>query len=507
MLRRHWPFALVLAGGAVLRLACEIAYRPALFYSDSWGYLAMAHGGSLVSFAPLRPSGYPLLLKILHWLTLTTVVQHLAGLATASLAYATCRALGVRRWLATAAGAVVALDAWAIALEQYILAEAFFALALMLAVWASLTGVMRAEVVDAGGRTDGGAGGWRAGVQLRPRGSAGIALGFAGLCLAAAALMRPVALFAVPAWIIWMLWVRPGVRPIAAGLACLAVPLLVYSFAHAQVTGTFGLTQANGWFLYGRVGPIATCDGIHVTRSERKLCERPPGAAHENQSFFMFNRRSPARRAFGGISADSKKQARTNRILGSFARQVIIHHPAAFAKLVATDFLEYMRPGPHALHHEDETVQFPRSARIPSRFDERTIRHRLYPALRTHASAPAGALRAYAKVFHTSRVLIALITLASLLAFALGRRPRDPRLAALFLAFGTGVGVLLGAALAAGFALRYLVPLVAEFALMGALAAESLASATTARARGPVLVTRDVTPPRPPGPRRPRASR
>lgn len=457
MLRRHWPFALVLAAGALLRLACEIAYRPAFFYSDSWGYLAMAHGSGIVSFAPLRPSGYPLLLEILHWLTLTTIVQHIAGLATATLVYATCRALGVRRWLATLAGALVALDAWAIALEQYILAEAFFGLALMLAVWASLTGGTRA------------------------RGSAAVALGFAGLCLAAAALMRPVGLFAVPAWVIWMLWVRPGVRPVLTGLACLAVPLLVYSLAHASVTGTFGLTQANGWFLYGRVGSIATCNGIKVTPDERKLCDRAAVAAHENQSYFMFNRRSPARRAFHGISADSKKQARSNRILGSFARQVILHHPGAFAKLVATDFLKYMRPGPHALHHEDTTVTFPRTARISSRFDDPTIRHRLYPGLRTHASAPAGALRAYAKVFHTSRPLIALITLASLVAFALGPRTRDPRLPGLFLAFGVGVGLLLGAAIGAGFALRYLVPLVAEFALMGALAVESLATAATAR--------------------------
>src|SRR4051794_37700608 len=247
MLRRHWPFALVLAAGAVLRVAAEVAYRPALFYSDSWGYLSMAHGKGIVSFAPLRPSGYPLILKALHWLTLTTVVQHLAGLVTATLVYATCTALGVRRWVATVAGALVALDAWAIALEQYVLSEAFFALALMLAVWASLSG---------------------------RRSSMNIALGFAGLCLAAAVLMRPVGLFAVPAWIVWVLWARPGARAIGTGLACLLVPLLLYSAVHASVTGTFGLTQANGWFLYGRVGSIAKCEGIDVARQARKLCNR-----------------------------------------------------------------------------------------------------------------------------------------------------------------------------------------------------------------------------------------
>jgi 4-amino-4-deoxy-L-arabinose transferase-like glycosyltransferase len=452
VIRRHWPFALVLAAGTLLRIAAEVAYRPALFYSDSWGYLAMAHGSGIVSFAPLRPSGYPLILKVLHFLPAITIAQHLAGLAVATLVYATCRALDVRRWLATLAGALIALDAWAIALEQYVLAEAFFALALMLAVWATLVG---------------------------RRGNYEIALGFAGLCLAAAALMRPVGLFAVPAWVVWMIWVRPGGRAVLAGLSCLVVPLLVYSLAHASVTGTFGLTQANGWFLYGRVGSIATCNGIDVDPAARKLCDRPPEAAHENQSWFMFNRRSPARQAFGGISANSDKQARTDRILGKFARQVILERPGDYASLVAGDFFRYLRPGPHAAHREDQTVEFPRSARI--RFDDRTIRHRLYPDLKTHASAPAGFLRGYAKVLHTSRILVALAILAGVIALIVGRKSRDSRLPALSLALGVGVGVLLGAALAAGFALRYLVPVVAPLAIAGTLSAESLVSAARER--------------------------
>jgi hypothetical protein len=448
VIRRHWPLVLVLAAGAVLRLACAIAYRPALFYSDSWGYLSLAHGDGIVTFAPLRPSGYPLILKVLHFLPAITIAQHVAGLAVATLVYLTCRALNVRQWLALVASAFVALDAWAIALEQFVLAEAFFSLALMLAVWATL--VARRPAMD-------------------------LALALAGLSLAAATLMRPVALFAVPAWVIWMVWVRPGVRPVVAGLACLVVPLLIYSAAHSHSTGTFGLTQANGWFLYGRVGTIASCDGIDVERAARKLCDRPAEADHENQSWFMFNRRSPARQAFGGISADSDKQARTNRILGKFARQVIAERPGDYARLVAADFFRYLRPGPRAPHREDQTVEFPRDARI--RFDDRQTRRRLYPELETHASAPAGALRSYGKVFHTSRVLVALALLAGLAALVLGAKTRDRRLPAVFLTLGTAAGILLGAALAAGFALRYLVPVVAELAVLGTLSAESLVSA------------------------------
>jgi 4-amino-4-deoxy-L-arabinose transferase-like glycosyltransferase len=456
VLRRHWPFALVLAAGAVLRLACEIAYRPALFYSDSWGYLSMAHGSGLVSFAPLRPSGYPLVLKVLsvvgNGLAATTLVQHLAGLATATLVYLTCRALGVRRWLATAAGALVALDAWAIALEQYVLAEAFFALLLTACVWASL---------------------------VARKSSSDVALGVAGLCLAGAALMRPVALFAAVAWLVWLVWSRPGRRPLVAGFAALVVPLLVYSLAHQSVTGSFGLTQSEGWFLYGRVGSIAKCDGIGVAREARKLCERPARAAHEGQSFFMFNRASPARRAFGGISADSKRQAHTNAVLRHFAVQVIEKHPGAFVKLVGGDFLRFFRPGPHARYREDATVEFPARARI--RFDDRRTRHRLFPGLHPHASTPGGALRAYGKVLHTSRPLIALLTLISLLAFAVGLKRRDPRAQAIFLPLAMALLALLGAAATASFALRYLVPVVGLFTIAGALSLELLTHAASER--------------------------
>lgn len=454
MLSRHWPFALALAAGAVLRAACEIAYRPALFYPDSWGYLANAHGPSIVTFAPLRPSGYPVVVKVLSivgdGLVATTVVQHIAGLATGVVAYWLLIQLDVRRWLATAAGAFIVLDAWAIALEQYVLSEAFFGLLVVVAVAASI-----------------------AGTQTRAARSQ--ALVIAGLALAAAALMRPVGLFAIPPWLIWMAWGRVGRRAALSGVIALAVPLLVYSAVHASKTGTFGLTQADGWFLYGRVGPIARCDGITVKRSERALCKQPAGAANEGPSYFMFARESPARQAFGGISPDSKKQAHTNKELRDFAFQVIEHRPGAYLKLAGRDFLEFMRPGPHALYREDLTVEFPKTSRIV--FDDRRIRRHLFPGLRTHASAPAGALRRYGRIFHTSRPLIALVTLLSLIALIVGTRERDERVAALFLAWGTGLAVLLGTAATSTFALRYLVPLVAELTIAGTLSAELLARA------------------------------
>jgi hypothetical protein len=448
----------VLGAAALLRLGAAVAYRPALFYSDSWGYLAMAHGKGFVSFAPLRPSGYPVILKVLSvagdGLLATTLVQHLAGLAAGTIVYATLRWFDVPRWAATVAGAFVLLDAWAVALEQFVLSEAFFGLAIVLCVAASLTGLRR--------------------------GGAPYALAFAGLCLAAATLMRPIALFAVPAWLIWLLWVRPGGRSVLAGLAALVVPLVVYSAVHASAVGGFGLTQTEGWFLYGRVGSIATCDGIDVEPAARRLCDRPARADHEEQSFFMFNRESPARKAFGGISADSDKQARTNRILRHFALQVIAERPGEYAQLAGRDFLKFFRPGPRAKYREDRTVEFPRNDRIA--FDNRPIRKRLFPGVRAHAGSPAGALRSYGKVFHTSRALVALFTLISFAALAIAVRRRDPLGPAIFLPLAMALFMLAGAALTATFALRYFVPVVPEFAVAGTLSGVLLARGASRKA-------------------------
>jgi hypothetical protein len=247
----------------------------------------------------------------------------------------------------------------------------------------------------------------------------------------------------------------------------------MYSAVHAAVTGTFGLTQADGWFLYGRVGSIATCDGIKVEPAARPLCTRPARAPHEDVSFFIFNHQSPARRAFGGISSNSARQSRSNAVLRDFAVQVIEHRPGAYLKLVGRDFLKFMRPGPAARYREDLTVSFPRGTRI--RFDDRKTRQRLFPQLRTHADPPAGFLRSYASVIHTSRPLIALITLISLAAMVIGVRRRDPLARALFLPLAMALLMLLGSAATAGFALRYLVPLVGAFAVAGTLSIELLA--------------------------------
>src|SRR5262249_37016321 len=88
LIRRHRPFAAVLAVAAALRIVVMPGYRPAMFFNDSYVYMADA-----VTRSPdiVRSSGYPLLLYLLlpfRSLSVVTGLQALMGLAVGAGIYA-----------------------------------------------------------------------------------------------------------------------------------------------------------------------------------------------------------------------------------------------------------------------------------------------------------------------------------------------------------------------------------------------------------------------------------
>ena len=242
LLRRHWPLAAVLLIASVVRIGVAIAYWPAVFFGDSWAYLNLAYEGG---FAPDRPSGYP---QVLHLLSVfgrdlgtITIAQHLAGLFTGVLVYALMLRLRLPRWLATIGAALVLLDAYAIALEQQILAEAFFTLALIASFFL---------------------------VVGRDRGPVSLAAG--GLLLALAATMRTAALFAVPVWLVYVLWSQRALRLAAPAVAALVIPLLAYSAWHSADTGP---VRPDG---RRRLVPVRPGGGDRGLRQRRHPARRAP---------------------------------------------------------------------------------------------------------------------------------------------------------------------------------------------------------------------------------------
>lgn len=434
-LRPHLPLVAVLVLAGALRIAAWIAYRPALMYSDSWGYLHDALHGTPVGISAIRPAGYPIALRILNvfgtGLGGMTAVQHVAGLVTAVLVYAVVRRAGAGPWLGAVAAALFGLDAYAVALEQHLLAETFFTLALMLGLWLTVAGRGR----------------W--------------ALPLAGVAIAVAVSMRTVGICVVPVWLIYLAWSRVGWRRGGAAVAALALPLLLYGALHDVKTGQFGLTQGNGWMLYARVGQIADCRGIGATAAERPLCE-PAHGARVGASFYLWSHRSPARRLFPSGPA-GPTLARSDALLGGFAEKVILAHPTRYLGLVAADFARFFKPGLMARgDQEDLPETFPASPRAEDRLIERPVRAQDAPGFRIHVRAPAAALRAYARVVHTPRWLLIAFVLAAVAATvaraARARWPVHGREA--YLAAGMGAALLLGAAAGSEFSLRLLMPAV-----------------------------------------------
>ena len=139
---RHGALLAVLAVGVAIRVVLMVSYTPAyLSYPDTWGYVVAAKG-PLFLHDWIRPAGYPAMLAALHavWnsLTFVVVVQHLLGLATAVVIYATLLRAGASRWVAVVPAAVVALTVDGILYEHAILSETPFGLLIALALYAGV---------------------------------------------------------------------------------------------------------------------------------------------------------------------------------------------------------------------------------------------------------------------------------------------------------------------------------------------------------------------------------
>jgi dolichyl-phosphate-mannose-protein mannosyltransferase len=452
LLREHWPLLAVLGVAVVARAVIAIAYRPALFFSDSWSYINLAYSGE--RFAPDRPSGYSLLLELIglpgHSLAVVTTLQHMAGIAVGLLVYALLVRAGTGRAIATVGAALVALNAYAIVLEQTILAEAFFTLALVASFY----------LVVGGRRSP-------------------IALGAAGVLLSSAVMMRSAALFAVPVWLLYVFY-RCRLRGLIA-LAAVVLPLLTYALVHDASTGKFGLTSADGWFLYGRVGEIADCRIVHPPADTRDLCEPPSNARGLGPLYYIWNPDSAANRRFSkGFATPGSSD-----LLNRFATSVIEARPGAYAGLVVRDTLRYFAPGVASPGRSDAAITLLSYPRLGPPWLNTTVRDRLLPGFQPEVHAPSSLARAYAAVVRIPRPLLGIAILLSLCLVPIALRappgarpPHTPE--ALVLSLST-MAMLVGPVATSGFIVRYLVPTVPLIVCAGALAVHDLRSWAVAR--------------------------
>jgi hypothetical protein len=432
-----------------------IAYPPALFFGDSWGYLATAFAGHFVSLPYLRPVGYSLLIWILtipgRDLVQLIALQHLAGLATGCLIYVSLLRAQVPRTLAAIAAALVLLDGYTITLEQYVMADTFYTLTLLIAV-----------LLLVWPRLDPGADG-RSTQSL-------LITSLSGLLVAASALEREVSLWVLPTFVVFLIWTRVGWRPLLAFVVAFAVPVGAYAAVMKEKSGVLGLTATSGRTLYSRVAGFADCSGAGIASDARVLCEtKQQRDSHATApDWYMFAKRSPAQLYFNVSREDTAQRAHSNSVLGGFARAIILHQPAAYAGSIATDFLDFFAPGATAYKDSVSATSLPTSARLEA--TDPGLRRRILPGVRPAVRAPAPALRRYRSVVHVPRLLLAVLAIAAIAALIL----KTAGMTEVFLTSGTALLLLFGTAATGGFGLRYLLPAVPLLAIGGVIAGRDL---------------------------------
>ena len=436
---------LVLLGLAlVLRVAVSIAYWPVLFFADSTDYVGMVSGELFSSSG--HPSGYPLLLAIvsggLRSLGAISIAQHIAGLLTGVLVYFLLLRLKVPRWTALVAAGVVLFDAHLLAFEQHVGTETFSVLALVGSTFL-LTGR-----------------------RLTPW---SVAAG-SGL-LAAAVTMRSSALFAVPVWLVYLLLRREGLRLVAAGAAALALPLVTYALVHGQVTGWYGLTESDGWLLYGRTAKIADCADSDPPPSTRPLCGAAQRRPLSNPLAYIWTEDSPPRKTFGPLwEGSTERRKQVNGDLRAFALDAVVDHPLLYARMIGEDVATVL-----ITSGSDVTPPASLPDRDWDQYGVAELRASNFPSYEAPRRFPASALLAFQEVVVVPGLVVGMFALGGILFVVVSgtravlRRGATPGAREAFLLTGMGLAISLGSIATSNGDVRYLLTSIPLFVTGGFL--------------------------------------
>lgn len=444
LIRANALFAALFAVGGLLRGIVFFAYQPALILQvDALAYLSQARGGSPSGF---RPFLYPAVIEpalALNNLSLIPFIQHALGLGIGLLLYALLRRLGAGPNPAALGAAPILLDGYQLIIEQYVLTEALFDTLVV----ASIAVVL-----------------WRA----RPSPAA---LAGAGALVALSGLTRFVGLALIAPFLLYVLIRRLGLLRLCCLVLGFILPLVVYGAWFRAAEGNAGVTNRNGFFLYGRVASFASCEGVHVPPSQTALCiEEPPQQGFVPTGFWSLD-----------LPAEITSSPRANQILLNFSRRMILAKPLEYAGAVGYDFLRFFSPrSPPSQEPNVARWRFPRTLEDADPHPNvKRLGGSAPPELEVAdfriAAGPAVALRVYQGVVYTYGPLLGALLVAGLAgSWASRRRWRDQQGSACLLLSLLGVVVLLAPVAATVYHFRYVLPALPLLGPAGALGATQL---------------------------------
>ncbi|AQZ67714.1 unnamed protein product [[Actinomadura] parvosata subsp. kistnae] len=420
----HRALVIAMLPAIGLRVLAVLGFPPAiLFYGDSFAFMKEE-----LTPGTARPSGYSLLLALLrpaHSLTLVTVLQHLLMLGLAVALYALLRRRGLPGWGAALLVTPLLYDEFMILLEHMIMADAVFVVLVTAAV---------ALIV------------WR--VTPATAAVGGMLLGLAGIT-------RTVGLPLLILTAAYLLIRRYGWRPLVALLVAGAIPLGAYATWMKVEKGKFGLTEADGNFLWSRTMSFADCAIIKPPERLAVLCPTMPVEQRPYPPHWLWESFSPLLKVPG--------TANRNQLAGEFARQAILAQPGAYLGSVATDLKQLLRWERTAA---DEKTPY----KLPAA--ERPISASVRGVAEAYEGGPAatrvvepfaGWLRAYQRFGYVPFPLLTLALVATLAA-ALVRRRWDALLPGL-----AALALIASPPFLAAFDVRYVIPAIPLICLAAGL--------------------------------------
>jgi hypothetical protein len=421
---RHWPAAVLLAAGLVLRVLAQVSYRPALLYIDSLRYIYNAQGMDPVGYkGPLRA------ILAVGDFSVVAAVQHLLGLAVAVVIYVLIMRRGASRWLAALAIAPVLLDAYQVQAEQMIMPTVWFE-ALTVAGIAILL--------------------WRPGAGWRRVIAAGVMLG-------GTATFAQIGEALLPAAVIFVLvaagggW-RRAMGKAAVLCAAFALPILAYSTGSYLLTGDFFLSHTGITSLYGRMAAAADCATLRLTTAERGMCPTRSQQAR-GPDWLEYGTTSPIRPYYADLP-----RAEADSLIADFNRRVITQQPLRVLGAYSRDVVKIFAltrsqsPGDTPISRWQFQLTYPYFTNSPGGTTpqiDRAVFRRFGGGTPTVWRPGAAFLRAYQlDGGYTSGALLALFTVTGAIGSvaALRRRiaPRTRELAsATLLFFCSGWSILL----------------------------------------------------------------
>jgi Dolichyl-phosphate-mannose-protein mannosyltransferase len=310
-----FPFIVALAAGAGLRLLAMLGYPGALWFAgDSYVYL-----GAALRLQPnlSKTTGYSVFLHILepfHSLTLVAGLQHLMGLAVAVMIYILARRSGVSQRWSTAATLPVLLDGFVIEDEHMVMAEALFTFLVMLSMLLILWSPAPSRRVS-----------WPVALL------AGLLAGYAvdvrseGLPVL---LMFPVALLirglrVNGAWR-WRTWLAAAVMAVGC-----VVPVAGYAAWFGSWWGSYTLSRAEGFYLWGRVSSFAECSVIKPPASELAICPSGTPSSRTPPGDYIWHAPQVRHMAGGGPVT-----AANDALLRDFATRAVEAQPLGYLRAV-----------------------------------------------------------------------------------------------------------------------------------------------------------------------------